>query len=104
MPAAPDGIMLPKPRSGEDVHSSPSRSSSRARGRAGLADGATRIIAIATETAGRRCCPARTYVGASPRLAGADLGRGGSLGRLGADANREADGALHRALPPGARL
>src|SRR5690606_37939856 len=48
MQAGPDGIILPKPRSGEDVHHL-SLALDHAEERAGLKLGSTRIVAIATE-------------------------------------------------------
>ena len=48
--ARPDGILLPKARSGEDVHKL-SIALHHAEERAGAPTGATRIIAIATEVA-----------------------------------------------------
>ena len=48
MSAGPDGIILPKPRSGEDVHRL-SLALDHAEERAGLKQGSTRIVAIATE-------------------------------------------------------
>ena len=77
--AAPDGIMLPKPRSGEDVHTL-SIALNHAEERAGAAVGATRIIAIATEVP-VSLLSMPTYIGVELAAGGADLGRGGSVGR-----------------------
>ena len=55
-------------------------SSPRARRMHGLPDGAIEIIALATETASALFL-CGTYAGASKRLTGTDLGRGGSLRR-----------------------
>jgi len=68
MTGAPDGIVLPKAAGGADVQLLSSRI---AVGEAlhGIADGATRILPIASETA-RAVFSLGTYHGAGPRLAG----------------------------------
>src|SRR5690606_26276552 len=66
MSVGPDGIILPKPRSGEDVHRL-SLALDHAEERAGLKQGSTRIVAIATEVP---ICVLNmaSFVGSSGRL------------------------------------
>lgn len=90
MGAAPDGIMLPKPRSGEDVHKL-SIALNHAEERAGIAVGTTRIIAIATEMP-VSLLSMSTYIGASSRLEGLTWGAEDLSAELGSRATRE-DGA-----------
>ena len=101
MAAAPDGIMLPKPRSGEDVHKL-SIALNHAEERAGIAVGATRIIAIATEMP-VSLLSMSTYIGASSRLEGLTWGAEDLSAELGSRATREDGGRLDLALSPGAR-
>lgn len=68
MTGSPDGIVLPKAEGGADVARLDARLSVR-EALHGFADGATRIIAIATES-GAAMFKLGTYQGASPRLAG----------------------------------
>ena len=83
--------MLPKPRSGEDVHTL-SIALNHAEERAGAAAGATRIIAIATEMP-ISLLSMPTYIASSSRLAGLTWGAGGPVGRARLVApTREADG------------
>jgi citrate lyase subunit beta/citryl-CoA lyase len=91
MGAAPDGIMLPKPRSGEDVHKL-SIALNHAEERAGIAVGATRIIAIATEVP-VSLLSMSTYIGASSRLEGLTWGAEDLSTELGSRATREDGGA-----------
>ena len=72
MGARPDGILLPKARSGEDVHKL-SIALHHAEERAAAPTGATRIIAIATEVA-ISLLKLDTYVDASARLQGLTWG------------------------------
>jgi citrate lyase subunit beta/citryl-CoA lyase len=88
--AAPDGIMLPKSRSGEDVHQL-SVALGHAEEQAGLAAGAIRIIALATEVPASLLL-LHTYVGASSRLEGLTWGAEDLSAELGATATREATG------------
>ncbi|TIW52132.1 MAG: CoA ester lyase, partial [Mesorhizobium sp.] len=72
--AAPDGIMLPKSNSGQDVQ----QLSAKLRvheAENGLPDGAIRILPIITETPAG-VLTAATYAGASARLAGLTWGAG----------------------------
>ena len=91
MGAAPDGIMLPKPRSGEDVHKL-SIALNHAEERAGISVGATRIIAIATEVP-VSLLSMSTYIGASSRLEGLTWGAEDLSTELGSRATREEGGA-----------
>ena len=90
MGSHPDGVLLPKARSGGDVHTL-SIALNHAEERAGVDRGATRIIAIATEVP-VSLLQMHTYVGSSSRLEGLSWGAEDLSGVLGAKANREADG------------
>ncbi len=90
MQAAPDGIMLPKSGSGIDVQHLAAKLAVREAENA-LPDGATRIIAIATETA-RSLFHMGTYAGASHRLTGLTWGAEDLAADLGAETNRLPDG------------
>jgi citrate lyase subunit beta/citryl-CoA lyase len=68
MAAGPDAIILPKSRHGADVQHLGAKLAVR-EAELGLADGATGILAIATETAAS-IFGLSTYVGASHRLLG----------------------------------
>jgi len=91
MKSRPDGVLLPKARSGADVHTL-SIALNHAEERAGLARGATRIIVITTEVP-VSLLQMHTYVGSSSRLEGLSWGAEDLSAVLGAKANREADGA-----------
>ncbi|MDX2205871.1 MAG: CoA ester lyase [Hyphomicrobiaceae bacterium] len=88
--AGPDGIMLPKPRGGGDVHTL-SVALDHAEQGAGLEPGTVKIVAIATETA-ISFLSMPSYVGASTRLAGLTWGAEDLSAAVGARSNREADG------------
>lgn len=92
MPAGPDGILLPKPRSGEDVHRL-SLALGHVEERAGLVQGATRIAAIATEVP---VCLLNmgTFVEASTRLEALTWGAEDLSAEVGSAATREAGGAF----------
>jgi citrate lyase subunit beta/citryl-CoA lyase len=90
MVARPDGILLPKARSGEDVHKL-SLALRHEEERAGALVGSTRIIAIATETP-VALFQLHTYAEASPRLEALTWGAEDLSAAIGASANREADG------------
>lgn len=90
MAAAPDGILLPKCASGRDVQHLGAKLAVREAAN-GLADGSTKIIAIATET------PASlfhlgSYPGASRRLAALTWGAEDLSAELGGQATRLPDG------------
>ena len=89
--ARPHGILLPKARSGEDVHKL-SIALHHAEERAGTSTGATRIVAIATEVA-ISLLKLDTYVSASARLEGLTWGAEDLAAEVGAQTNREADGS-----------
>lgn len=86
MPAAPDGIVLPKCTGPADV-AQLAHYLDAFEAAAGTAAGRTRIIAIATETAGS-LFTLGTYGGCSPRLAGLVWGGEDLSAALGASANR----------------
>src|SRR3990172_6216123 len=88
--ARPDGILLPKARSGEDVHKL-SIALNHEEERSGAPIGATRILALVTETP---ISPLQlhTYVGSSTRLVGLTWGAEALSAVLGARSNREDDG------------
>jgi citrate lyase subunit beta / citryl-CoA lyase len=90
MGAAPDGVMLPKSQSGDDVALLSAKLAVR-EAESGLADGQTKIIAIATETAAS-IFHMGTYAGVSQRLTGLTWGAEDLSADLGAEANRLADG------------
>lgn len=92
MAAAPDGIMLPKPTSGEDVHRL-SIALHHAEERAGLPPGSTRIMAIATERPAAVLNMA-SFVGASTRLEALTWGAEDLSAEVGASATRQADGSF----------
>lgn len=87
--ARPDGVMLPKARSGDDVHKL-SIALNMAEERAGVPTGSTRIIAIVTE-APVSLLQLHTYVGSSTRLEGMTWGAEDLSAVLGARTNREDD-------------
>ncbi|PIK71715.1 CoA ester lyase, partial [Methylobacterium frigidaeris] len=91
MPHAPDGIMLPKAAGGPDVAQLGARLAVY-EAEAGLPDGATRILPIATETA-RAVFALQTLPGASPRLSGVTWGAEDLSADIGAETNRAEDGA-----------
>jgi citrate lyase subunit beta / citryl-CoA lyase len=91
MPAAPDGIVLPKTVGGADVAHLGAKLAVR-EAEYGLDDGATRILAIATENAAG-VFALGTFAGASHRLMGMTWGGEDLSADLGAEANRDEDGA-----------
>lgn len=92
MTARPDGIMLPKSRSGEDVHAL-SVMLDHAEQQSGAARGSTRILPIATEIAISLLNMA-SYVGASARLSGITWGAEDLSANVGSSTSREADGTF----------
>jgi citrate lyase subunit beta/citryl-CoA lyase len=90
VPAAPHGIVLPKARAGADVMHLGAKLAVR-EAENGVPDGATRILAIATETAAS-IFTMGTYAGASRRLVGLAWGAEDLSADLGAEANRTPDG------------
>jgi citrate lyase subunit beta/citryl-CoA lyase len=91
MPAAPDGIFLPKSLGGARVQMLGVKLAVR-EAALGLADGGTHIIAIATESA-RALFGMETYRGCSPRLEGLAWGGEDLSADLGAESNRLPGGA-----------
>lgn len=90
VPAKPDGIMLPKSNSGEDVQ----QLSARLRvheAENGLPDGAIRILPIITETAAG-VLAAATYAKASARLTGITWGAEDLSAAIGARTARDENG------------
>lgn len=92
IPAGPDAIMLPKCASGSDISVLSAMIAAR-EAIAGLEDGAIRIVAIATETAGAIFNFA-TYKGASARLAGLAWSSEDLMVALGAETSRDETGAF----------
>lgn len=93
MPAGPDGILLPKPRSGADVGKL-SRMLDEAEKSAGIVVGETRIIPITTEVPASLLVM-HTYVDSSPRLAALAWGAEDLSADLGATATRDPSGTLN---------
>jgi citrate lyase subunit beta/citryl-CoA lyase len=92
MPAAPDGILLPKCSKATDVqHLGAQLAVKEAEN--DLAAGSTRILALATETAASLFSMG-TYAGASPRLEGLTWGAEDLSACLGAETNRDSEGRL----------
>jgi citrate lyase subunit beta / citryl-CoA lyase len=91
MPAGPNGIMLPKSQSGDDVSLLAARIAVR-EAENNLPDGATRIIAIATETA-HSLFHMGSYRMISARLTGLTWGAEDLSADLGAETNRLQDGS-----------
>jgi len=92
MPGAPDGIVVPKTNSGEDVVRL-DHYLSALEAREGVAPGRTRILPVATETAGA-LFHLSSYAGASARLHGLTWGAEDLPAALGASTNRGPDGEL----------
>jgi citrate lyase subunit beta/citryl-CoA lyase len=90
MGAQPDGLLLPKARSGEDVHTL-SVALHGAEESAGFPVGSTRVIALATEVP-ISLLQLHTYVGCSARLDALTWGAEDLSAAVGARTNREADG------------
>ncbi len=91
MPGAPDAVMLPKAEGGPDLTHLAAQIAVR-EAECDLPDGATRIIAIATET-GKGIFALGSYAGASHRLSGLTWGAEDLSADLGAETNRLEDGS-----------
>jgi citrate lyase subunit beta/citryl-CoA lyase len=91
MPEAPDAIVLPKSLGGASVQQLGAKLAVR-EAEHGLADGATRILAIATESA-RALFGFESYRGCSRRLEGLAWGGEDLSADLGAETNRLPNGA-----------
>jgi citrate lyase subunit beta/citryl-CoA lyase len=92
MPGGPDGIVLPKSRSGADVQHLGAKLAVR-EAENGLPDGACAIIPLVTETAAS-LFGLSSYAGASQRLLGMAWGAEDLSAALGAQTNRLPDGAF----------
>ena len=90
MPTGPDGIVLPKAEGGAQIQQLSARLAVR-EAENDLTDGATRIMAIATETA-KSLFHMGSYAGASHRLDGLAWGAEDLSADLGAETNRAEDG------------
>lgn len=90
MAAGPDGIIHPKPYSGEDVHRL-SIALDHAEANHGLTQGVTRILPITTETP-QSVLQMNTYMGASARMIAMSWGAEDLGAVVGSLANREPDG------------
>jgi citrate lyase subunit beta/citryl-CoA lyase len=90
--AAPDGIVLPKSNGGPDIMLLSAMLAAR-EAMSGIADGQIRIVAIATETPAALFALG-SYVGASLRLAGITWGAEDLSAAIGAERNRDTDGAF----------
>jgi citrate lyase subunit beta / citryl-CoA lyase len=90
MQAAPDGVVLPKAIGGADISHLGAKLAVR-EAEFGLADGETRILAIATENA-LGVFALGTFAGASHRLMGLAWGGEDLSADIGAEANRGDDG------------
>jgi citrate lyase subunit beta/citryl-CoA lyase len=96
VPAKPDGIMLPKSNSGQDVQ----QLSAKLRvheAESGLPDGAIKILPIITETAAG-VFAASTYANTSARLVGVTWGAEDLSAAIGAHGARR-ERPLHRRVP-----
>jgi citrate lyase subunit beta / citryl-CoA lyase len=87
--ARPDGLLLPKSRSGDDVHRL-SLTLRHGEEQAGAPVGSTRVIAIATETPAS-LLQLHTYADSSSRLEALTWGAEDLSAVVGSSANREAD-------------
>jgi len=90
MSSKPDGVVMPKPNSGEDVHRL-SIALGHAEGEAGITTGATRILPIVTETP-ISVLNLHSYVGASTRMIGMSWGAEDLGAVVGSLANRDERG------------
>ncbi|MGO4389204.1 CoA ester lyase [Microvirga sp. 2YAF29] len=91
MRSAPDGVVLPKTIGGTDVAHLGAKLAVR-EAEFGLADGATRILAIATENAAG-VFALGTFAGSSHRLMGLTWGGEDLSADIGAETNRDESGA-----------
>ena len=90
IPAAPAGIMLPKPRHARDALTVSARID-ELEVRHGIERGRTKIIALCTEHP-EALLTLHSYVGTVPRLAGLSWGAEDLSAAVGAGTNRDADG------------
>jgi citrate lyase subunit beta/citryl-CoA lyase len=87
---APTGIILPKPRSADDVINLASQLD-QLEAQHGIAAGQTKIMALCTERP-EALFTLQSYIGATPRLAALSWGGEDLSSALGASANRGEDG------------
>ncbi|MGI9411236.1 MAG: HpcH/HpaI aldolase/citrate lyase family protein [Hyphomicrobiaceae bacterium] len=92
LPAKPDGIIMPKPRSGEDVHKLAIALDS-AESSVGTPVGHTRILPIATEVA-VSVLQMHSYVGCTSRMVALSWGAEDLSSDIGASTNRDDEGKL----------
>ena len=92
MPLSPDGIMLPKSLNGADVQRLGAKLAVR-EADYDIADGGTRILAIAGESA-RALFGLSSYFGASPRLEGLAWGAEDLSADMGSETYRAPDGGF----------
>ena len=90
MPAAPTGIMLPKPRHSRDALTLSARIDELEK-RHGIEPGRTKLIALCTEHP-EALLTLQSYIGTIPRLAGLSWGAEDLSAAVGASTNRDADG------------
>jgi len=90
MPSAPDGIIQPKPSSGEDVHKL-SIALDHAETRHGIKPGHTKILPIVTEVP-RSVLQLDSYIGSSSRLIAMSWGAEDLGAVIGSLANRDENG------------
>jgi len=90
--AMPDGIMVPKPRSGADV-STLSQELDLLEAASGISAGHTKLLPIVTETA-LSVIHMHTYIGCSPRIAAMSWGAEDLSADIGASSNRDDAGEL----------
>ena len=90
MPARPDGIIMPKPHSGDDVHRL-SIALGHAESEAGTPSGTTRLLPIVTETP-ISVLQMHSYIGASARMIGMSWGAEDLGAVIGSLANRDEHG------------
>ena len=92
MPGCPDAVVLPKAEGGRSIIALDAKLTAH-EAVSGLAEGSTRIVAIATETAAGLFL-AGTYRGASPRLLALSWGAEDLSVELGAETNRDSTGCF----------
>ena len=103
MPARPDGIMLPKTRSPDDVDTAgPAIGTYEAEHE--IQVGSTRILPVATETPEALFSHWVTTSQCNKRLAGLTWGAEDLSAAVGAISSRDRERQLDRALPAGAQL
>ena len=90
LPAGPEGILLPKPRSADDVNRL-AIALDHAEAKAGVASGSTRILALAAEIP-IAVLTLSSYLDASARLDGITWGAEDLSAVVGSSATREPDG------------